>query len=147
MFLPLKGAHIGMMNPGSSTVRDLARQLLDRERSDTAERADLGAAMQRACVDVSEKLRCTVGEDGYGALLARALARTEMERPILKTIRRDDTARIQLDVVTAVEEHGATIVRAGLEALLTALFEILGELIGMDMVRSLLGDDHFPDAT
>jgi hypothetical protein len=136
-----------MTTPGSSTVRDLAGQLLDREESRTTDEAGLGAAMQRACAGVSETLRRSLGEDGYTALLARALARTEGERPVLKTIRRNDAAGIHLDVVTAVEDHGPAIVRAGLESLLTSLLEILGDLIGMDMVRSLLDDNNPPDAT
>ena len=129
-----------MTSPGSPAVLELACQLLDRETSTTTEAAGLGAAMQRACARVSDRLGRSIGEDGYAALLARALARTEAERPVLKNIRRGEAAGIHLDVVTAVDDCGATAVRAGLESLLAALFEILSDLIGVDMVRSLL--DH-----
>lgn len=138
---PLNGAHIGMTNPGSPAVRELACQLLEREMAQTTEEAGLGAAMQRACAGVSERLRRSVGEDGYAALLARALARTEADRPVLKNIRRDDSAGIHLDVVTATDDYGVPVVREGLESLLTALFEILSDLIGVDMTRSLLDHD------
>jgi hypothetical protein len=131
-----------MTNPGSPAVHELARQLLEREMVQTTEAAGLGAAMQRACAGVSERLRRSVGEDGYAALLARALARSEAEQPVLKNIRRDDAAGIHLDVVTAVDDYGATVVRAGLESLLAALFEILSGLIGVDMMRSLLEYDE-----
>lgn len=135
-----------MTNPGSPAVRELACQLLEREMAQTTEVAGLGAAMQRACAGVSERLRRSVGEDGYAALLARALARTEAERPVLKNIRRDDAAGIHLDVVTAVEDYGLTVVRVGLESLLAAIFEILGDLIGVDMMRNLLEYDDSPIA-
>jgi hypothetical protein len=144
MHPPLKGAHIGMTNPGSPAVRELACQLLEREMAQTTEMAGLGAAMQRACAGVSERLRRSVGDDGYAALLARAIARTEGQQPVLKNIRRDDAAGIHLDVVTAVDDHGATVVRAGLESLLAAIFEILSDLIGVDMMRSLVDYDDSP---
>jgi hypothetical protein len=134
-----------MTSPGSPAILALAWQLLERETSNTTEAAGLGAAMQRACTGVSDRLRHSIGEDGYAALLARALARTEAQRPVLKNIRRDGPAGIHLDVITAVDDYGATVVRAGLESLLATLFEILGELIGMDMVRSLLDHDDSPE--
>jgi hypothetical protein len=134
-----------MTSPGSPAVLELACQLLERETSNITEAVALSAAMQRACDGVSERLRRTVGEDGYTALLARAFARTEAERSVLTNIRRDDAAGIHLEVVAAVNDHGATVVRAGLESLLAALLEILSELIGVDMVRSLLDYDDSPE--
>ena len=134
-----------MTTPGLPWARELACHLLENETVDTTEVAVLGAAMQRACVGVSERLRRSIGDDGYRALLARAIARAENDRPVLKRIRRDDPAGIHLDVASAVEDHGATIVRAGLESLLAALVEILSDLIGADMVRSLLDRDAIPE--
>src|SRR5436309_3258791 len=98
---PLTGAYIGMTNPGALAARELAAQLLERELAGAKEQ-ELGAAMQRVTAGVSEQLRRSVGEDGYAALLARALGRAETERPILKNIRRHDGAVIHLDIATAV---------------------------------------------
>jgi len=135
-----------MTSPESPAARELARQLLERETAGTTDMARPGAAMQRAYTRVSETLRRSVGEDGYSALLSRALARTESEQALLKEICRNDAAGIHLDVAAAVENHGAANVAAALESLLAALVEILSDLIGADMVRNLLDHDHSPQA-
>jgi hypothetical protein len=141
MPLPFEEAQTGMTNRKSPTARELARQLLERETASATEVADFGAAMQRACAGVSETLRRSVGDDGYGALLARALARAEVAQPVLTSIRRNGAGAIHLDVVAAVEDHGPVVVGAALESLLAALVDILSDLIGADMVRSLLEHD------
>jgi hypothetical protein len=138
---PFKGAQTGMTNPESPTARELARQLLERETASATEVADFGAAMQRACAGVSETLRRSVGDDGYSALLARALVRAEVAQPVLTSIRRNGAGGIHLDVVAAVEDHGPVVVGAALESLLAALVDILSDLIGADMVCSLLEHD------
>jgi len=135
-----------MTTPVSSAAREMARQLLEHERSGATEAAGLGATMQRASTRVADNLRSSVGEDGYSALLVRALARTESDQPVLKDMRRTDAVGIHLDVVGGVEGHGAAAVGAALESLLAALVDILSDLIGADMVRSLLDHDDLPRA-
>jgi hypothetical protein len=127
----------------SAAARELARELLDRETSGATEVASLAAALQRAWARASGTLRHFVGEDGYSALLARALLRAGVEQPMLNNIPRVDASGIHLDVVSAVEHHGAPTARAGVESVLAALIEILSDLIGPDMVRNILDpDDH-----
>jgi predicted ArsR family transcriptional regulator len=46
-----------------------------------------------------------------------------------------------LDVVTAVQLHGAANVGAAVESLLAALLDILSDLIGADMARALVEHD------
>lgn len=135
-----------MMTPEAAAARDLARRLLERETAGAAEASRFGAAMQRAWIRVSDTLRRSVGEDGYNALLSRALARTERSQPVLKDIRGHESVGIHLDVVTAVERHGMGTVREAVESLLTALIDILSELIGADMVRNLFDHDENPQA-
>jgi hypothetical protein len=98
-------------------------------------------AKARELARVSENLRRSVGEDGYGALFARAVAPTESEQSVLTDIRRSDAAGVHLDVVTAAQRHGTATVRAAVESLLAALLDILSDLIGADMARSLLDHD------
>jgi hypothetical protein len=119
--------------------------LLKRETPDLADEAALSDAMVRAYTRLSDDLRRTVGEDGYTALLARALSRTQGDQPVLKTVRRVAAERIHMDIAAGVADHGATAVGAGLEALFTAIVEILSDLIGADMVRSLLEYHEPPD--
>lgn len=133
-----------MTTPESPAARELARQLLERETGGVTEGAALGTAMQRTCVRVADNLRRSVGEDGYHALLARALARTESAQPVLKHIRRTDAAGIHLDVTPAIDGHGSLAVGMAVESLLAAIVDILSDLIGADMVRNLLIYDDSP---
>ncbi len=99
-----------------------------------------GADLQRAFARVSENLRRSLGEDGYRALIGRAISRTQSDPPVW-TATRYAGLGIDLDVVAAVERHGASAVGAALESLVTALFDILSDLIGADMARNLLDHD------
>jgi hypothetical protein len=132
--------------PAATAARELARYVLEREAAGTTDAASRAAAMQRAWARVSETLRRSVGEDGYNALLARALVHSEAQHPLLKNIRRADASGMRLDVITAVEAHGAVSAGAAVESLLAAIVEILGDLIGGDMVRNLLSQDDHPQA-
>jgi hypothetical protein len=134
-----------MTNARSSTAGELARRLLAREIAGNGERAAIAAAMQRLCTRVSENLRRSVGDDGYNALLARALMRTQPEHPALLDIRRLGENDIFLDgVVASVEIHGVPAVTAALESLLATLVDVLSGLIGADMVTNLLDVDGSP---
>jgi predicted ArsR family transcriptional regulator len=119
----------------------MARELLDRETAGVVDSAQFGAALERACSRVAENLRTCLGEDGYRALLARAFATTHDQRALFTEMQRMNAAGIDMDVVTGVETHGVATVSDALEALLAALVDILSELIGADMVRSLLDQD------
>jgi hypothetical protein len=125
----------------------MARQLLERETSGATQAAELAAAMQRAYERVSDDLRRTVGDDGYNALMARALALTQFERPLLREMRRNHGTGIHLDVASGVDGHGTSAASEALESLLAALVDILSDLIGPDMVRSLLDHDGPPPAS
>jgi hypothetical protein len=120
----------------------MARRLLARESSAAGEPATVAAALQRALVRLSANLRDAVGDDGRNALLGRALARTESDYPALKDIHTLNHGAIHLDgVVASVEAHGVVPVTAAIEALLAALLDVLGRLIGEDMAMRLLDHD------
>jgi hypothetical protein len=125
-----------------ATARKLARELLERETVGMDEPAALGAAMQLVCTRVSENLRRTIGDDGYNALLVRALARTRSEQPGLGDLEPLDAAQIYVDGIAAsVATHGSAVVSAALESLIAALLDILSDLIGADMAVSLVEQD------
>ncbi|HEU4994199.1 MAG TPA: hypothetical protein VFT29_05240 [Gemmatimonadaceae bacterium] len=101
--------------------------------------ANAGERMQRLCTRLSHNLRWSLGDDGYDALLTRALKRAEAEHRSLKDFYRITDSGIQLDgVAAAIHRHGETEVAAAIESLLTALIELLSSLIGADMVLNLL---------
>ena len=67
-----------MSTPGSErgSSREIARQMLEREAAGIAEAERLGGALQRTFARVSGNIRRSVGEDGYAALLTRAVVTT-----------------------------------------------------------------------
>lgn len=96
--------------------------------------------MQRAFSRISDSVRRSLGEDGYRALLGSAVARMQSNQPVWTNIRYAGLG-IDLDVVAAVDRHGANIVGAALELLVASLFDILSDLIGAEMARNLLEYD------
>jgi len=136
-------AYIGGSTPDpqrSATTPVLARELLGRGAAENGASPKTGADLQHAFARVSENLRSSLGEDGYRALIGRAIARTQSDPPVWTAIRYAGLG-IDLDVVAAVERHGASAVGAALESLVTALFDILSDLIGAEMARNLLDHD------
>ena len=135
-----------MSTPGSErgSSREIARQMLEREAAGVTEVARLGAALERTFTRVSGNMRRSLGEDGYAALLARAAMTMASDESVLTVIPRSDAMGIDLDIATAVEAHGVPAVRAALESLLAALVDIIGDLIGEDMARTLLDHDGTP---
>lgn len=134
----------GDASPSVSPQLQIARQILARDLTpDSARSPDaVGAGLQRTLTRLSDSLRDALGDDGCSALLARALARTEQQHPALNSVRRLNDDSIYLDgVVQSVETHGAASVAAAVEALLAALVEILGRLIGEDMTIRIMDYD------
>jgi hypothetical protein len=125
--------------PGSA--RELARRLLDRDVKGDLQADALHAAMQRAAGRALDDLKGAVGADGLDALLDRAIRRAKGEHPAVASMRHADDAGTPLDVMRVIETHGAAAARAGLEAILASLVDILTALIGADMVRNLLHAD------
>src|SRR5688572_16399717 len=129
----------------STNSRKIARRLLALERAPGSSKdseSPTAAELQELCTRVTAHLCDSIGEDGCTALLARALARTESEHPVLANIRRVTNGDVALEGVAAgVESHGVAAVISGLEALFAALTDILGRLIGEDMaLRVMLPD-------
>jgi hypothetical protein len=120
---------------------EIARRLLAREAppSNGGDPKAAAVALERAYARVAERLRDSMGEEGHNALLARALAHTEASHPVLKSIHRRSANGIQLDGVAAsVEINGVPAVTGSIEALLAAVLDILGRLIGEDMAVRII---------
>ena len=133
--------------PGSSeAARTLARELLERDVTAAPETAALVGSLSRVYARASGNLRRSVGEDGYNALLVRAVARMHAERPALGDLRLVDAGGVHADIAIAIDRHGPDAVSAAFESLLAALVDILSDLIGADMVRNLLEHEETPHA-
>ena len=142
MYVGIPAAISAIETPESkpNTSAQIVRRLLVREGVPAdGEQRVVGEALQRTCARVHSNLRESMGDDGCTALLARALARTEAKHPALTSIRRISRGNIALDgVASGVETHGAAAVTAAVEALLAALMDVLGNLIGDDMAIRLI---------
>lgn len=104
------------------------------------------SVLQQACTRVTDVLRESMGDAGSAALLARAFARTEAAYPPLKDLRRPGDNGVRLDGIAAsADKHGIEDVTAAIEALITAVIDILTRLIGEDMTIQLFDyDKHEP---
>lgn len=124
-----------------TTSAELAKRILAREGvpSEALDSQTTAAALQRVCTRVTDNLRESVGDDGTTALLVRALARTEPHHPVLSAIRHLNGRGITLARVDeGIQSHGVGATTAGIEALLTALFDVLERLIGDDMATRVI---------
>lgn len=135
------------MNRDASPSRDaqqVVQDLLARGglHGETRDPEVAAGALQTACSRAFENLCDSMGEAGSNALLTRALARTELEHPPLELIHRLDGNVIRLDGVAAsIDAHGLPATTAAVEALLAALIDVLGRLIGVEMAIRLIDHD------
>jgi hypothetical protein len=125
--------------PPSRPLR-IARAMLARESAAANGSAPQpGATLQRTCLRVSDVLRDSMGEAGHDALLARALSRSEVLHPSLKSLRQPANGGIHLGGVAAsIERHGIAEAHVAVESLIASLLEVLGRLIGEDMAERLI---------
>ena len=135
-------ACIGVTIRPSGAALDLARRLLGLETAGTSEPAKTGAAIERTLARVSDNLRRAIGDDGYTALLTRAVAQAQTEHPALRDVHSDGSSVFSVDRLTAdIGAHNINQVSAAVESLLASIIDVLSGLIGADMVLNLLDPD------
>lgn len=135
---------------GSLTSSEIARGILTQDAVGAGDGRPEAAALslQRTCVRVTAALRDALGDVGYATLLGRALERAAATHPLVRELPRIETDAFHLDgVADHVEAHGIDAVTAALEALFTALIDILARLIGEDMAIRLITQDGTRAAT
>jgi hypothetical protein len=127
------------MAPDTPTVQQLTSRLIAREEGwqDTPDATV--AAAQAACERLNRELSRWVGANGSLALFNRALAEARAVHPVLAEIRIRSRSEARLEGVTETsQKHGAAATADGLTSLLVTLLELLGRLIGDDMVMRLV---------
>jgi hypothetical protein len=134
-----------MTSSGSAPARALARHLVERDLAHASQPADIGAALEGTWTRVAEHLRRTVGDDGYMALLTRAVARAQPGEPVLNDLCRNETTAVHVDIPAAIDAHGTAAASATIVSLIASLVDVLGDLIGDDMARSLIDVPPSPD--
>jgi hypothetical protein len=127
------------MSPGAPSAQELTRRLVARAAGENGTAESVALAVHAACERTYRELTRSLGPTGSQALLARAIAQSEAEHPLLKDIRIGRQAKPEVDGVrAAAETHGAPAVAAALEAVLVTLLGLIGRLIGDDMVARLV---------
>jgi hypothetical protein len=134
-----------MTTSGSAAARALARHLVERDLAHVSDPADVVTALQQTWARVAEHLRRSVGDDGYMALLSRAAARARPGEPALAALCRTEATTVHIDIDAAIAAHGTSATSATIVSLIASLVDVLGDLIGDDMARSLIDVPPSPD--
>jgi hypothetical protein len=125
--------------PQLRTPQELARRLLARDAPGDDAAHAVTAATDQVCGRVSENLSRWFGIDGSNALFSRALARVQAEHPALANVRYSHQSAVCLEgLAESARTHGAAAAADGVAAILTALIELLGRLIGEDIAMRLV---------
>ena len=107
----------------------------------------MAAATERVFGRVSANLSRWFGVDGTDALFARALTRAKADNPALATVRYSRQSGIAVEGLSeSAHIHGPGAVADAAAAILTALIELLGRLIGPDMAMRLVEQSVRVDA-
>lgn len=130
------------MTPGSGAATDVARHLWARVAGDTSVPEEVAVVADGTCVQLRRGLGRWIGADGYSVLLDRALGLARAEHPALRGLLcmgEDDAG-----ITASVRAHGAAEVAAGMVALVAALIELLGRIIGDEMAVRLVEEIGIP---
>jgi len=120
-------------------ARELTRRLIAREASEGDGADAFSAAVQAATERSLRELVRWLGANGSRAVVLRALAQVRIDHPALANIRVRPRGELALEgVAESSESHGAMAIAQGLEALLVALFDLLGRLIGSALTAQLV---------
>jgi hypothetical protein len=124
------------MKPESAAAGESARRLWAGAGGTSETPEAIAAAAERLGTQLRRGLGRWIGTDGYYTLLERAAAATKEAHPTLNPVSYfRDGAPVTL---AAVQAHGAKAVVDGLVALLAALIELLGRIVGDEMARRLV---------
>jgi hypothetical protein len=130
------------MTAQSTPATDAARRLWARAVEDATAPEEVAAAAERMCTQLRTGLGRWIGADGYRALLDRALGVARAEHPAV-----GDLPCLGGDVpatMAVVRAQGAGAVAAGLVALVAAVIELLGRIIGDEMALRLVEQMGIP---
>ena len=135
------------MESETPTLQQLTSRLIAREEGTRDTPDALVGAAQAACERLNRELSRWVGANGSLALFTRALAEARAQHPVLAEVRIRTRSAASLEgVPETVQKHGAAATADGLTSLLVTLLELLGRLIGDDMVMRLVEQGNQNDS-
>ena len=127
---------MGQSNP---QLRDMARQLLERERRQAEKPADVGEASERTFQRLQEHMSNLIGRVGFQALMTRAAHLTRAEAGWIESIAIERESRVTLQGLDVVlEREGAARAMEGMVLLLANLIGLLCTFIGEELTLRLL---------
>lgn len=122
----------------SDGALDVARRLFARELRGGADDAAVVEAAERVCARVADGLSRWFGPYGSLALITRALVRARAHHPALAGVAATAAHPPCLTgLAESARAHGAKATAEGVVAVLAALAELIGRLIGDDLAASL----------
>lgn len=125
------------MTPRASGATAGARQLWVRFAADATTPDAAGAAADQVCSHLRSELGRWIGAVGYLALLNRALAVAQAEHPVLDGL--PCIGGSEAAFAAAAQAHGVSTLADGMTALVAALIELLGRIVGDDLAVRLVG--------
>jgi hypothetical protein len=124
------------MTQRSAAATEVAQRLWQRAVGDSNTPEDIAVAATHMCTGLRVGLTRWVGTMGYRALIDRALLLARAEHPALGSL---SCHGEEEPVTTAtVRAHSAAEVATGMVALVTALVELLGRILGEEMAVRLV---------
>jgi hypothetical protein len=119
-------------------ARQITQQLINSRRFQRAGN-DAARAAAAACDHLYQDLSRWVGLDGCHTLFTRALAEARIDHPLLEEILLRPRSEPYVEGVTeTIDAYGAAQTAEALESMLVRMVELLGRLIGDDMVMKLI---------
>jgi hypothetical protein len=115
----------------TGAAREIARELTHELRGATTDSARVEAA-ERTCARVSDGLSRWFGAYGSRALFSRALKSAQLGNPSLRAVTVADSPCVT-GLAEAVTAHGGKATADGLVAMMTALADLIGRLVGDDL--------------
>jgi hypothetical protein len=124
------------MTQRSAAATEVARRLWQRAVGNASTPEDVAVAATRMCTGLRVGLSRWVGAMGYRALIDRALLLARAEHPALSSV--SCHGGDEPVTTAAVWAHSADEVATGMVALVAALVELLGRIIGEEMAVRLV---------
>jgi hypothetical protein len=124
------------MTQRSAAATEVARRLWQLSVVDSTTPEDVAVAATRMCTGLRVGLTRWVGGMGYRALIDRALLLARAEHPALGSL--SCHGGDEPVTTAAVRAHSAAEVGTGMVALVAALVELLGRILGEEMAVRLV---------
>ena len=135
-------SHLELVSTDSPNAREIAQRLMAKASDRGGRRASSSEtlAARTACETAHDGLVRWLGPGGTRALFARAFADAEPDHPILEQLhkRYGQSGNLAEAAKSLPDADDSKALGAALNAVLVALLELLGRLVGQDMAERIV---------